>query len=86
MTLKEWKDRKKPEEQYEAIMAHLNRELANCPQGIAFAFSPPAIPGIGLAGGATLVPEDRAGKDITFLAENVNKFLEAARKRPELAA
>ena len=29
--------------------------------------------------------EDRAGKDVAFLAQNVKKFLEAARKRPELA-
>jgi len=85
VTLKEWKDRKKPEEQYQAIMAHLNKELSKLPQAVAFAFPPPAIQGIGLAGGATLVLEDRAGKDISFLGENVNKFLDAARKRPELA-
>ena len=84
VNLKEWKDRQKPEEQYEAIMAHLNRELSKLPEGIAFAFSPPAIPGIGTAGGVTLVLEDRAGKDIPYLAENVGKFLEAARQRPEL--
>jgi len=85
VTLKEWKERKKPEEQYDAIMAHLNDELGKLPQAVAFAFPPPAIQGIGLAGGATLVLEDRAGKPITFLAGNVNKFVEAARKRPELA-
>ncbi len=85
VTLKEWKDRKKPEEQYDAIMAHLNNELSKLPQAVAFAFPPPAVQGIGLAGGATLVLEDRAGKPISFLAENVNKFVEAARKRPELA-
>ncbi len=85
VTLKEWKDRKKPEEQYQAIMAHLNNELGKLPQAVAFAFPPPAIQGIGLAGGATLVLEDRAGKNISFLAENVNKFLDTARKRPELA-
>ena len=84
VNLKEWKYREKPEEQYEAIMAHLNRELGKLPEGVAFAFSPPAIPGIGTAGGVTLVLEDRAGKDIPYLAENVNKFLEAARQRPEL--
>ena len=63
VTLKEWKDRKKPEEQYDAIMAHLNNELGKLPQGVAFAFPPPAIPGIGIAGGVTLVLEDRAGKE-----------------------
>ena len=86
VNLKEWKERKKPEEQYEAIMAHLNRELTKLPQATAFAFSPPAIPGIGTAGGVTLVLQDRAGKDIRFLAENVNRFVDAARQRPELAS
>ena len=85
VTLKEWKDRKKPEEQIEAILGRLNRELAGLPQAVAFAFPPPAIQGIGTAGGVTFILEDRAGKDIGFLAENVNKFVEAARKRPELA-
>ena len=86
VNLKEWKDRKTPDQQYEAIMTRLNRELAKLPQCTAFAFSPPAIPGIGTAGGVTMVLEDRAGKDIGFLSENVNKFLDAARKRPELAS
>jgi HAE1 family hydrophobic/amphiphilic exporter-1 len=85
VTLKEWKDRKRPEEHYQAIMTHLNNELGRLPQANAFAFPPAAIQGIGLAGGATLVLEDRAGKDVAFLAENVNRFLEATRKRPEVA-
>jgi HAE1 family hydrophobic/amphiphilic exporter-1 len=85
ITLKPWEERKKPEEKYEAIMAHLNREFAKLAQGSAFAFSPPAIPGIGTAGGVTMVIEDRAGKDIRFLWENTQKFLTEARKRPELA-
>jgi hydrophobic/amphiphilic exporter-1 (mainly G- bacteria), HAE1 family len=85
ITLKPWEERKTPEEKYEAIMAHLNREFAKLPQGVAFAFSPPAIQGIGTAGGVTMVVEDRAGKDIAFLWENTQKFLAEARKRPELA-
>ena len=85
VTLKPWHEREKPEEQYGAIMAGLNRQLAQLPQGIAFAFSPPAIPGIGTAGGVTFILEDRAGKDINFLWENTQKFLAAAQKRPELS-
>jgi HAE1 family hydrophobic/amphiphilic exporter-1 len=85
ITLKPWEERKKPEEKYEVIMTHLNREFAKLPQGVAFAFSPPAIPGIGTAGGVTMVVEDRAGKDIAFLWQNTQKFLAEARKRPELA-
>jgi len=52
---------------------------------VGFALSPPAIPGIGTSGGFTFVLEDRAGKDLRFLAENARTFIEAARKRPELA-
>jgi HAE1 family hydrophobic/amphiphilic exporter-1 len=59
--------------------------LAKVPQAAAFALPPPAIQGIGTSGGVTLVLEDRAGRDIGFLSENVQRFLEAARKRPELA-
>jgi HAE1 family hydrophobic/amphiphilic exporter-1 len=56
------------------------------PAGTAFSFSPPAIPGVGTAGGFQFVLEDRAGRDVKFLADNLNKFLEAARKRPEIGA
>jgi len=84
VTLKEWSKRKRPEEKYEAIMAYLRKELANMPEGVCFVFPPPPIQGIGLAGGAQVVLQDRAGRDVGFLADNVNKFIEAARKRPEL--
>jgi HAE1 family hydrophobic/amphiphilic exporter-1 len=85
VTLKPWSERKKPEEKYEAIMARLNQELRKLPQGTAFGFSPPAIPGIGTAGGVTFILEDRAGKDINFLWQNAQKFLTAAQQRPELS-
>jgi hydrophobe/amphiphile efflux-1 (HAE1) family protein len=85
VTLKEWKDRKKREEQYQYIRQDINRKLAGLTKGIAFSFSPPAIPGVGTSGGFTFVLEDRSGKDVAFLAANVSKFLAAARTRPELA-
>ncbi len=67
-------------------MAHLNREFGKIPGAIGFAFPPPAIPGVGTSGGVTFVLEDRSGKGFDFLAENLQKFMEAARKRPELAS
>ncbi|HZS16606.1 MAG TPA: multidrug efflux RND transporter permease subunit [Candidatus Udaeobacter sp.] len=85
VTFKPWSERTKPEEQYEAIKAHLTRELGSLTEGVAFAFSPPAIPGVGTAGGVTFVLEDRAGKDVAFLSQNVKTFMDAARKRPEFA-
>ena len=86
LRLKDWRERTKPEERYEAIKMHLNQKLSRIPGAIAFAFPPPAIQGVGTSGGFTFVLEDRAGKDISFLAANVNKFMEAARKRPEIAS
>jgi HAE1 family hydrophobic/amphiphilic exporter-1 len=85
VTLKPWGERKSSEEKYGNLMAGLNARLSKLPQGVAFAFSPPAIPGIGTAGGVTFILEDRAGKDIAFLFQNTQKFLAAAAKRPELA-
>ena len=85
VTLKPWHERTAPEEKYEAIKRRLNAQLSRIPEAVAFAFSPPAIPGVGASGGFTFMLEDRAGKDLAFLDANVKKFMEAARKRPELA-
>jgi len=85
ITLKEWSERKKPEEKHSAIIMRLNYAMSKLTEGIGFAFSPPAIPGIGTAGGFTFVLEDRSGSDLSFLSENVKKFITAAKKRPELS-
>ena len=85
VTLKPWHERTAPEEKYEAIKRRLNGQLSRIPEAVAFAFSPPAIPGVGASGGFTFMLEDRAGKDLAFLDANVKRFMEAARKRPELA-
>jgi HAE1 family hydrophobic/amphiphilic exporter-1 len=84
VTLKPWGERHSRAEQYQEIRARLNQQLARLPQGTAFSFSPPAIPGVGTSGGFTFVLEDRAGRDVQFLADNLAKFLAAARKRPEI--
>ncbi len=86
VTLKPWSDRKTRAEQYQEIKARLNQQLSKLPQGTVFSFSPPAIPGVGTSGGFQFVLEDRAGRDVQFLANNVDKFLAAARKRPEIGA
>jgi len=85
VTLDAWGDRHSRETQYEEIVQQLNRNLARMPDGLAFGFPPPAILGVGTSGGFTFVLEDRGGKDVSFLAENVQKFIAAASKRPEIA-
>jgi hydrophobic/amphiphilic exporter-1 (mainly G- bacteria), HAE1 family len=84
VSLKPWGERTSRTEQYQAIKARLNQELKQLPAGTVFSFSPPAIPGVGTSGGVSFVLEDRAGKDVPFLATNLAKFLAAARKRPEI--
>jgi HAE1 family hydrophobic/amphiphilic exporter-1 len=84
VTLKPWTDRDQSQ-QLQAIKQRLNQQLSKLPQGSAISFSPPAIPGVGTSGGFTFVLEDRGGNDIPYLAANVDKFLAAARKRPEIA-
>jgi hydrophobic/amphiphilic exporter-1 (mainly G- bacteria), HAE1 family len=86
VTLREWTERTKASEHFDAIKTRLNRELGKLPEAQAFAFSPPSIPGIGTAGGFTFMLEDRSGsQDMSYLTDNLNKFLAAARKRPELS-
>jgi hydrophobic/amphiphilic exporter-1 (mainly G- bacteria), HAE1 family len=85
VTFKPWDDRTTRAEQFQSIKARLNQELSRLPAGTAFSFSPPAIPGVGTSGGFTFVLEDRAGNDVQYLAKNLGIFLDAARKRPEIA-
>jgi hydrophobic/amphiphilic exporter-1 (mainly G- bacteria), HAE1 family len=86
VTFKPWGERKTKAEQFQEIKAHLNAALSKLPEGIVFSFSPPAIPGVGTSGGFTFVLEDRAGKDVEFLSKNLDIFLAAIRKRPEIAS
>src|SRR6266705_1110545 len=83
ITLDDWDARNKKGLTADVIIRQLNQKLAGVAEAQAFAFSPPAIPGIGTSGGVTFMLEDRAGKDPAFLAENTAKFLAAARQRPE---
>jgi hydrophobe/amphiphile efflux-1 (HAE1) family protein len=85
VTLKPWDERKSRSEQLQAIKQHINEDLSSLPEGVAFSFSPPAIPGVGTSGGFTFVLEDRAGMDLKFLSSNLDTFLTEARKRPEIA-
>jgi HAE1 family hydrophobic/amphiphilic exporter-1 len=85
VTLKPWDERTSRSEQLQALKQRINAGLSSLPEGVAFSFSPPAIPGVGTSGGFTFVLEDRAGMAPEFLSSNLETFLTQARKRPELA-
>jgi HAE1 family hydrophobic/amphiphilic exporter-1 len=83
VSLQPWSERK---ETAPEIVKSVNARLATeVPEAITFLFSPPAIPGLGNSGGFSLWLQDRSGGSVEFLDQNVQKFLAAARQRPELA-
>jgi HAE1 family hydrophobic/amphiphilic exporter-1 len=85
VSLQPWHDREEGGLTADALAAKLNQRFkAEIPEANIFAFQPPAIPGLGAAGGFSLWLQDRSGGTPQFLSDNVQKFLEAARKRPEL--
>lgn len=67
------------------IVTRLNAILAaQIPEAVVFGIMPPPIPGLGSAGGFSLYLQDRSGGPVELLGEQLQKFLEACRKRPEL--
>ncbi len=85
ISLKPWSER--PGEALSAggIMKKITAELAaEVPGCIGASFPPPAIPGIGTAGGISMMLEDRGGNTFDYLAQNTDKFIAAARQRPEI--
>jgi HAE1 family hydrophobic/amphiphilic exporter-1 len=83
--LRPWDERPAKSDVASELSAMLTRKLSALPDGISFSITPPAIPGIGTSGGFTFILEDRAGHELQFLEDNLATFLQAARKRPELA-
>jgi hydrophobic/amphiphilic exporter-1 (mainly G- bacteria), HAE1 family len=82
VSLQPWSERKQTAQE---ILKSVNARLASeVPEAVAFAFSPPAIPGLGNSGGFSFWLQDRSGGSVDFLDQNLQRFLAAARQRPEL--
>src|SRR3954470_11157323 len=87
VSLKPWEERKSKEQHSFALVNALNRKLAvEVPEAVAVTFGPPPIIGLGSGSGFTIMLQDRGGGTPEFLAKNVNDFLAAARKRPEIGS
>jgi hydrophobic/amphiphilic exporter-1 (mainly G- bacteria), HAE1 family len=84
--LKGWDERHAPEQHARAIVNRLNAQFRTAaPEALVFAIMPPSIPGLGAQGGFSLWLQDRSGGSIEFLNDQLQRFLAAARQRPELA-
>ena len=83
--LKPWEERHSPELVSFGVVNALNRAFAQqIPEGGVIAFGPPAIPGLGTGAGFTMQLQDRSGGSPEYLAQQTQRFMEAARKRPEI--
>jgi len=87
LQLEPWHDRLSAELSATGLMQSLNQKMRQeIPEAIAFAFGPPAIPGLGTAGGFTFMLQDRSSGSVQQLSETLDKLTQAARKRPEIAS
>src|SRR3569833_3264230 len=79
-----WDTRDRPDLTAKAIVAKVNKQFAGIAGARVFAQLPPAIPGMRVVGGNNMFLQDRSDSSVQFVAENVLRFVDAARKRPEL--
>ena len=85
VSLKPWEERNSSDEHVRSIIENLNRRLAfEVPEAVAFAFGPPAIPGLGTGSGFSLMLQDTGSNSPEYLAEQTTKFIQAAQQRPEI--
>jgi len=61
-------------EQFQEIKQRINRELSQS-EGIAFSFSPPAIPGLAVCGDLRFARGTGPAGTLQFLATNLQTFL-----------
>jgi hydrophobe/amphiphile efflux-1 (HAE1) family protein len=84
--LEPWHERKTPELRArgmaQALQARLAREVRDA---VVLVFEPPPIQGLGATGGFEFMLEDREDRGVEALAQVTAQFVQAARRRPELA-
>jgi hydrophobe/amphiphile efflux-1 (HAE1) family protein len=85
VALAPWDERGDADLHVNAIIRKINGQLATgVPGAVAFAFGPPAIPGLGTGSGFSMMLQDRGGNAPAYLSEQANKFIQAALQRPEI--
>ena len=86
MQLKPWDERKEKSQQLMGVIGTLNKNFAVLKDAKIVVIPPPAIPGLGNAGGFSIQIEQRqSNDDIKSFEKVVNSFVAAANKQPEIA-
>lgn len=86
VTLKDWSERKTPDLDARNLAGPLIGMNMGIKDAMVLAFNPPPIMGLSTTGGFEVYVQDRTGGGIAGLAVQTAKLVEAASKRPELAA
>jgi len=84
--LEPWDERSGKGLDQQTILRQLQPKLAALQSGIVFGFGLPPILGLGTAGGFELMLQDRGDGDLARFADVTQAFLQAARRRPEIAS
>ena len=86
MQLKPWDDRKENSQKLQGVIAELNKRLSAIKEARIVVIPPPAIPGLGNAGGFSIQIEQRqSNDDIKTFERVVNNFVAESNKQPEIA-
>jgi len=85
VTLTPWDERNEPGLNQEAILANLQGQFSTIQESIIYAFLPPAIPGLGVAGGFQFQLEDRGGIGLQELNAMLQEILQDGNAQSGLA-
>ncbi|MFO7496088.1 MAG: multidrug efflux RND transporter permease subunit [Desulfobacterales bacterium] len=85
ITMTPWDERSDPALRQEAIGGAIQAQLFQIQEAIAFVFTPPAIPGLGVAGGFQMQLQDRADVGLPELQKMVDEILQDGNAQAGLA-
>jgi HAE1 family hydrophobic/amphiphilic exporter-1 len=86
VTFKPWTQRTDPATSQEGIIAALRKKFAGVQEGTTFVFPPPAIRGLGVAGGFQMQVEDRGDVGLPALQQVVQEMVQDGNSQTGLAA
>ena len=85
MKLKPWDERKKEEDQVQAVIGQIYARTADIKDATVFAIAPGMIPGYGMGNALDLNVQDKQGGDINTFFQTTQQYLGALNQRPEIS-
>ncbi len=82
--LKPWDERRKPEDQVQAVIDQIYACTADIQDATLFAMSPGMIPGYGMGNALDINMQDKTGGDIHTFYNVTQQYIEALNGRPEI--